>query len=272
MTIHNLTELFKLVAAVLASVGGLGAVLYFILQRVLEAHFASRLEQTKHELQLEQQRMSIVYEHQKDSFTKVLSAMHAASKAIEEKIEGIGGEWGAISSKEYDKFRRAVSPERLFLDSRADEVLDLFAESMWGAVEDGNFDAHADSDDVRRAFEEMNLIADRVAQHFRMRVGLIPAGFDPLFDIEVLYACKLVNSWGRGEYELFRPTGKTPALLVATAKENLESLKIALAGVRVRLMSDPERANFHFGTISRLDRYAASLSHVKTGKLSAKIS
>jgi hypothetical protein len=263
VNIQTLTDLFKLVLSVLASVTGLGSVLYFVLQKALEAHFASRLEQTKHELQLEQQKMSVVYEHQKDSFRKVLIAMDAAIKRIEDKVEGAGGEWGPISAEDHETFRTSIPPERLFLDPQADQALQIFAESMWGAVQDGYFEADADSDDVRRAYEEMKLISDRIAEHFRMRVGLVPNGLDPLVDVEILDACKLVTTWGKGEFEMFRPAGRRPEELVTTAKGNIESLVSALIQVRDRLTSSSERASFLFSTITRINRYVDSLAPIE---------
>jgi len=58
----------KLLAGFLLSLGRLGGLLYFLLQNALEARFAKKLEETKHDLQLDLEKMSIVYRHQKDSF------------------------------------------------------------------------------------------------------------------------------------------------------------------------------------------------------------
>jgi len=69
--------------AVLPAVGVLGGVLYWLLQKKMEATLAQRLEVTKHQLQLDYQRMSIVFEHQRDSFRRVLAAMHETIESIE---------------------------------------------------------------------------------------------------------------------------------------------------------------------------------------------
>jgi hypothetical protein len=75
----------KTALAYLGGFGGLSALLYILLKRALErtvdARFEERLTKIKHELELEQQKMSVVYQNQKDSFRNVLVGMH---NAIEE--------------------------------------------------------------------------------------------------------------------------------------------------------------------------------------------
>src|SRR5438034_1008696 len=55
-------------STIVISSGGVAAFLYFLLKKTLEktvdSRFDARLEQVKHALQLEQQKMSIVYEQQ----------------------------------------------------------------------------------------------------------------------------------------------------------------------------------------------------------------
>ena len=60
--------------------GGLSAILYLLLKKALEktvdSRFDERLEKVKHDLQLEQEKMSVVYQNQKDSFRNILVAVH----------------------------------------------------------------------------------------------------------------------------------------------------------------------------------------------------
>jgi hypothetical protein len=48
----------KLLAGFLLSLGSLCGLLYFLLQNALEARFAKKLEETKHDLQLDLEKMS----------------------------------------------------------------------------------------------------------------------------------------------------------------------------------------------------------------------
>jgi hypothetical protein len=73
VTVPSSDALVKLVLPYLVSSGGVGAFLYWLFKRKLEDRFAKEMENTKHELQLEQQKMSIVFEQQKNSFRKVLT-------------------------------------------------------------------------------------------------------------------------------------------------------------------------------------------------------
>jgi hypothetical protein len=64
----------------LGGYGGLSAILYLLLKKALEktvdSRFDERLEKVKHDLQLEQEKMSVVYQNQKDSFRNILVAVH----------------------------------------------------------------------------------------------------------------------------------------------------------------------------------------------------
>jgi hypothetical protein len=81
---------------VLSSLVTAGAVLgglFWLLRKGLEEYSAKRIDQAKHELELKADKLSIVFEHQKDSFRKVLAAMNQALVAIEDKVEPDGGLW-----------------------------------------------------------------------------------------------------------------------------------------------------------------------------------
>ena len=127
--------LLKLASGLVVLLGALGGFLYWLLQRTLDARFAERLEKTKHELGLEQEKMSVVFAYQKDSFRKILSAMHAAIKAIEEQIQGEGGDWFPITTEDADNFSRVASEETLLMDEASDHALELFSHFIWKAVQ-----------------------------------------------------------------------------------------------------------------------------------------
>jgi hypothetical protein len=120
--------------SILASAVGSGGLLYFLIKKSLEktidSRFDARLEKVKHDLQLEHQRMSVVYEHQKDSFRKVLMAMHNATGAIASNVEGEGGDWLPITDDAANAFSQVFAEESLFMDGRSDHALRLFRQIM----------------------------------------------------------------------------------------------------------------------------------------------
>ncbi|MCU1299881.1 MAG: hypothetical protein JWQ87_165 [Candidatus Sulfotelmatobacter sp.] len=261
-----LDSIMKWISAIFISAGGLGAFLYFLLKKTLEktvdSRFDARLEKIKHELQLEQQRMSIVYEHQKDSFRKILIAMHHAMEAIERNAEGEIGEWNPISEEDVKDFSRVLSEETLFMDSGSDHAVRLFRKIMWSAVR--YEETYPSSDEVWRAYNQMHFVSDHLAEHFRIRVGLEPTGPDPLLDIELLGACRLINrlhftefglpTKGPLEYQDNQSTGQ----LVAIAREQPDLLKSELSRLKDGIKS--KYSTFFFETLTEADRYLRKLT------------
>jgi hypothetical protein len=246
------------------ALSGIGGAIYWRLQKRLERRFAIELENTKNQLQLQHAKLSIVYEHQKDSFRKVLAAMTTVMKAIEDKIEDAGGPWGPIDSKVHERFRHAISSELLFLDGRAEHALEIFAVTIWDAVNDPRSDSYADSEDVSRAYEDLKLISNRVAEHFRTAVGLAPTSpDDPLIDVEILAACKLVTSWGKETHKPFARNKRKAEQLVVEARRNIEQLQAALSEIQKDIVSDPEKTSRLFMVLSRIERYSSSIRRYK---------
>ena len=155
--------LLKLVPLLVVLFSGLGGFLYWLLQRTLDSRFAERLAETTHQLRLEQERMSVVFAQQKDSFRKVLSAMHTAIRSIVQRIQGEGGDWFPITQKDADKFSSVASEETLLMDAGSDHAIVLFSRIMWTAVQYEM--TRPTSDTVWHAHSQMTLIADRLAIH-----------------------------------------------------------------------------------------------------------
>ena len=258
----SLTDLRSL-GALLPSAGVLVAawgVLYYVLQKQLEAKLARRLEFTKHELQLEYQKKSIVFEHQKDSFRNVLVAMHEATEAI---AGGDGPEWRPIRQNVVDKFRRVVSEEALFMDADSDHALRLFVSAMWLATE--SYPGDTDEEDIRRAHSQTEFISERLSDHFRSRVGLAPAHTSPFADIQLLGACTLINRHHFSNYGLptkgplaIRP-GETASEVVATAKQNSELLRSELERLKEAVTADERRTSLYFAVRTEVEYYLAKL-------------
>lgn len=163
----TLDLLLKLIPLLVVAFSGLGGFLYWLLKRTLDARFAERLAQTTHQLKLEQDKMSVIYLNQKDSFRNVLVGMHNSIEAIERRIAG-EGDWRPIDQKDVDSFSRIRSQESLFMDDASDHAVRLFRDVMQTAVQ---FESQIPTgDEVWRAYNQMNFIAECMAQRFRIRV------------------------------------------------------------------------------------------------------
>ena len=127
------------IAQILAVGAAIWTTINWVLQKKMEHRLNKQLEATKHGFQDQLQKLSIVYEHQKDSFKAVLSAMHEAIRAIEGNIRGIDDEWGSIGMSDYETFGRVVAEETLFLDSRTDQAIALFSQILLGCCGQSQF-------------------------------------------------------------------------------------------------------------------------------------
>jgi hypothetical protein len=257
-----LTSLGSTLPSVAVLVAALGGVLYWVLQKRIEATLARRLEITKHELQLEYQKMSIVFEHQKDSFRNILVAMHQAIEAI---AAGRDEEWHPIGAAQVDKFRCVVSEESLFMDVTSDHALRLFVAAMWNAVEQP-FESAPEQEEIRRAHNQATFISERLSDHFRSRVGLSSGPPNPLGDVEILGACSLINRYHFPKHKLptqgclaFQPN-QTAAELVATAHQNLDVVRTELERLKGAVTSDERRARFFFQVGADADYYLQILA------------
>lgn len=236
--------------------GAIGALIYLVLQRRLD----KRLEITKHELQIEYQKKSIVFEHQKDSFRNVLVGMHRAIEAIR---GGPEPEWRPTSHKTVDAFRRIVSEEALFMDEESDHALRIFVQVMWSAAA-APFETEPSDEEMRLAATQTAFIADRLSEHFRARVGLVTDN-GSLDDVELLGACRLINRHYFSKFNLpttgllaFRP-GETASESVELAWQNLDLLRSELNRLKEAINSDGDRASLFFQVGTEVDRYLAKL-------------
>jgi hypothetical protein len=251
----SLADLLKLIPPL----GILGAALYWVLQRHLEGYLARRLETTKHELQLEHQKKSIVFEHQKDSFRKVLIAVHRAIEAIR---SGPGPGWYPISPDQVDEFRRVVSEESLFLDPESGHALRIFEQAMWMAAAEPAIGAEPSDDEMQRANTQTAFISERLSEHFRASIGLITDS-NSLSEVELLGACQLVNrhkSFFRVEGALAFRKGETAHELVVTARRNLDLVLSELERLKKAIRSDKDRAASFFDVCVEVDMYLKKLA------------
>lgn len=262
MGLTDVLKVFGWQGVIVAVVWGLA---YWWLQRRVEASLARRLKVTKHELQLEYQKKSIVFEHQKDSFRRVLVGMHQAVEAIR---GGSGPDFRSISERRVDEFKRIVSEESLFMDPQSDRALRVFERAMWGAVHVPEFDVEPGDQEIGRALTQTSFISDRLSVHFRALVGLA-VDDTSLSDVDLLGACQLINRhyYARigfpTEGALAYQPRETASELVAIARQNLDLLGSELGRLRTALNSSEGRARTFFEEGIEVDGYLARLGVLK---------
>jgi hypothetical protein len=260
------------IAQILAVGAAIWTTINWVLQKKMENRLNKQLEATKHGFQDQLQKLSIVYEHQKDSFKAVLSAMHEAIRAIEGNIRGIDDEWGSIGMSDYETFGRVVAEETLFLDSRTDQAIALFSQILWDAVDNPNFDQFTDSETVRRSYGHLKLISDRTAEYFRFKVGLLPENPDPLLDIELLGACRLINEQnfsdaGLPTKTIFKFGEYTSAdEMVSLAHRNPDVLRSELQSLKRVLDEDESKRSFYHHLATTVEQYLACMQRLEPPK------
>jgi len=179
---------------------------------------AKELETIKHELTLEHAKQSIVYENQRDSFRGLIQGMY---KAVEDLRQPFDEPWTSICDKYYSEFRQLVAEEALFIGSEGKRALDIFcgiyaSTISWDPVED------LQDEELRRAYEQMCFMSERIGEHFRNRIGL-PGEKDPLLDVFILDACIILNRYS------FKEIGLPTQVIFKIVKDQspLELIKIA---------------------------------------------
>lgn len=241
---------------IIALISGL---IYYFLNKKIESKFNKELESYKHKLELEHSKLSIVYENQKESFKKVIQAMHRAIKEIELKYNIEEEGFDPIDEKAIDEFKKAFIEESLFLSEECEKALFLFAnimgEAVWWPQDDS-----PDDITIRRSWNQMLFISERIREYFRLEIG-ISSESASLFDVDVLGACRLINHFGFSEANF--PTEsilkikkyQSTSELVTLAKENIEILESELVRFVDYLKSDPQDKQFFYEAFIEAERY-----------------
>lgn len=142
---------------------------------------------------------------------------------------------------------------------------------MWIAR---SFEEDPTQEEMRQAHNVTTFLFGRLADHFRARVGLVPEELDPVFDMQLLGACLLINRYQFSDYSF--PTRarlefveyETAAEMVATARMNLDLLRAELARLRVALAARESRSRVFFQTGIDAAKYLTRLANTRTEMLS----
>ncbi|MBP7527190.1 MAG: hypothetical protein KA801_04660 [Syntrophorhabdaceae bacterium] len=260
-------EVFQIGATVLVSLGG-GAIIVFALSSWLGKVWANRImqkdlvEHTKqldalrHQFQLEQKQMSVIFESQKSSFTNVIKAMHAAIKALEQPWDD---NWEPLSAKQYERFEMVIVTESLIVGAEGEWALELFSSVLAGTVMWWP-DAIPDDRILRQSYDQLSFLFKNITEYFRVRVGLPGHHSRPLDEINLLGACLLLNEYYRDDKGfassvLILKKDQNTNQLVSQAKANLSLLQKYLEAMVGKIESDAEIREWRFEQASRAKYY-----------------
>ena len=223
---------------------------------VFKGDLAKELETTKHELKLEQAKLSIVYENQRDSFKTLIQTMY---EAIEDLKQPFDDEWTSIPHKYHDKFCQVVANEALFIGSEGERALDIFSRIYSLTIA---YDPEEDlqNEELRRAYEQLCFISERIREYFRNRIGLQEEK-DPLRDVFILDSCIILNRYHFREIDF--PTqdifkivrNQSPLELIKIVKENSTEFNNELSRLVKHCESSPELKSTCFELIDRVKWY-----------------
>lgn len=245
--------------------------LYFVLKKALEPkidalkmkeiegfknELSKELISAKHELQLEYEKKSIIYDKQKDSFTKIIKEMQKVERAFEEAYDYHSEILNSIDRDVAENFKEVIINESLFVDKEGEYALNLFHDFLSEAVEPRNDMVRSPSEErIINAHRQVKFLSERIRIYFRALIGLDSAS-DPMFEISILGACCLINRYHF--YDCGFPTKSIlnidklfdPSQLVDTAFENLEVLRDELKRFISCLRSDDvNKQHFHSALI-----------------------
>lgn len=115
-------------------------------------------------------------------------------------------------------------------------------------------------DEVWSAHNQMNFIAERMAQHFRIRVGLEQVVFDPILEVELLGACRVIDSHGSKKSSLRLGRDTTAEQLISVVRQDPSVLKSELEKIKEKIQKDP----FFVEVVAKIDRYLKKLDNLRS--------
>lgn len=263
----TMEDVSQFAIVLLSSVGGAAVIITAIFSwfgkiwasRILESYkakYTKELDKIRHQFNIDLNQLSIIHENQKSSFQRVIKSLQKSIKALEQEYDV---EWHPISNKCYDELEQVVIEESLFLGNEGERALNIFLFFFGRAVA---FPEGPDPKDktLRNIYEHMIFMSERIREYFRKRIGLSEES-DPLFDVNFLAACLLINECCFDEIDF--PTQSvlkfnfetSPQALVDRIKENIYILKSDLKKIITFLESNLEEKKYSFRTLSEARYY-----------------
>jgi hypothetical protein len=152
---------------------------YWLLRTSLNTKLDEKLEKAKHDLQLDYERQKIVYEHQKESFKKIISAMYLLKLSTVSSID---------FDKTLNKFILVTNFESLYVDKICFDYFDLYKNTVGEAFismqEHNKTNTEETLKNAKYIINQMDQIYNRMLKHFHFKIGLSKNEEDQLPDIE----------------------------------------------------------------------------------------
>lgn len=150
------------------------------------------LERVKHALQLEYAQKQIVLETQRPCFEAVLAAMQSAIRQSGESLDN--GKYQPIDARLVGSFVRATGSQSLLIPFAGAHGIRLFTLCLSDAADHSELGASKPSaDTVCRSIIWLVFLQERMVDYFQSLVGL-PVTGEPLRDLDILSACRMLNS------------------------------------------------------------------------------
>jgi hypothetical protein len=249
----------QIVTTALVSLGGGGAIVWgfsnFLgkvwASRIMEkekASYARDLDAIRHQFQLEQKQMSVVFENQKSSFTNIIKAMDKAILALEQSWDD---EWEPLPDKDYNKFHAVVVEEFLLTGADGEKALNLFSSVLSNTVAVYEVDYIPNDRSLRECYQQLRFLSERIREYFRFRVGL-PGRGQPLVDIAVFGGRSLLDEYFKFDEDyssspLASKERQSTEQWIVKGYTNLKELKERLKDMVTRIeLSDEESSEWRF--------------------------
>lgn len=259
---YKMENFYQIAFLLLSSTGG-AAIIVFALSswlgkvwanRILESDkskYTKELDKIRHQFEIERNQLSIIHNNQKISFQRVIKSLQKSIKALE---QGYDQPWQPIPAKFYNELNEIVIEESLFLGAEGERALGIylsFFEQSIYSPEDGP----QDDKQLRIIYKYLVFIAEKIRVYFRNRIGLSEEK-KPLFDINLIAACLLINNIYISEIDLPTKTilkfhlDSSPLPLIDKVRKNLPILKMELVKFIKHVESSSEESNYHFEKLS----------------------
>jgi len=275
-----LENIYQIAFILLGSVGGaviiiaafsswLGKVWANRILQSEKAKYTQELDKMRHQFRIELDQLSIIHEHQRLSFQRMIKALHDSIKSLEQSYDE---EWQPVNDKHYDTLKEIIIEESLFLGAEAEKALNIYLDLYWKAV---YFPENPKPDDetVRKVYEFLYFISERIREYFRKRIGLSSEA-NPLLDVNLIATCLLIHkSQFKGivlktipilelEFDDFQfHFDISPSALVDKLKENLDSLRSDLSTIVSFIETKLEKRKYELRTLSEARYYKELLNN-----------
>jgi len=195
-------EILKITLAILANLGFSAAIILGFsnwlgkvwANRIMvseKAKYSKELDEIKHRFQLEQQRLSIVYENQKNSFKRIIDVMYDTTASI--VPYDYDQPWETLEHDKFKKFNKVINEESLFIDENAVLALKFLVYILSDAIYYPGEGERPTDNELGKIYMKSNFVSEAIREYFKVKVGL-EGEKDPLNDVYMLEACDILNN------------------------------------------------------------------------------